>query len=46
MRITVRYIDKLLNKKLEINFNGFEWFGSWYANSYEYVKVIEVIQEE
>ena len=46
MEITVKYIDKIANKELEMRFNSFEWFGSWYADNYEDVEIIEVIQEE
>ena len=46
VKITVKYLDKSLDKKLEIVFDRFDWFGSWYANSYEHVIIIEIIQEE
>lgn len=46
MKVTVKYRDKILDKELEVSFYKYDWFGYWYANTYEYINVIEVIQEE
>lgn len=46
MKIKVRYLDKTLNEKLEINFSEFDWVGLWICNNYEDVEIIEIIQEE
>lgn len=46
MRIIVKYIDKDLNRELEIQFRGFDWFGAWYAGNFKNVKVLDIIQEE
>lgn len=46
MKIKVRYLDKTLEEKLEICFEGFDWIGVWICNNYQDVEIIEIIQEE
>lgn len=45
MRIIVKYIDKSLERELEIQFRDFGWFGSWVANNFDSIELIDVIQE-
>ena len=46
MTITVKYLDKVIDKKLEITFKEFDWLGLWISNNYQDVEIIEIIQEE
>ena len=46
VEIQVDFIDKDNGKKQGLIFYTFENFGKWYADSYDTVKVLDVIQSE
>ena len=46
VEIHVEFINKDNGKKQGLIFYTFENFGKWYADSYDTVKVLDVIQSE